>query len=68
MKIYVRNGYGDPVSNVERALRALKREMQREGVFKDMRKKEFHEKPGEKRRRKSDEARKRARKNAKSQS
>ena len=35
-------------NNVEQALRILKRKMQREGVFREMRRAKFYEKPSEK--------------------
>ena len=47
--------YGD---NVEKALKALKRQLQREGLFKEVRKRSFYEKPSEKKKRKQREARK----------
>lgn len=43
MKVDVRD------NNVEQALRALKRKLQREGVFREMRARSFYEKPSEKR-------------------
>ena len=47
--------YGD---NVEKALKALKRQLQREGLFKEVRKRSFYEKPSVKKKRKQREARK----------
>jgi small subunit ribosomal protein S21 len=35
-------------NNVEQALRVLKKKMQREGVFREMKRARFHEKPSEK--------------------
>jgi small subunit ribosomal protein S21 len=49
-------------NNVERALKIMKRKIQSEGITKEARRKEFFEKPSEKRRRKSAEAEKRHRK------
>jgi small subunit ribosomal protein S21 len=49
-------------NNVEQALRALKKKMQREGIFREMRMREAYEKPSEKRVRESAEALRRARK------
>ncbi len=45
-------------NNVEKALKALKRQLQREGLFKEVRKRSFYEKPSEKKKRKQREARK----------
>ena len=49
-------------NNVDQALRALKKKLQREGVFREMRLKEQFEKPSEKRAREKAEAIRRARK------
>ena len=49
-------------NNVEQALRVLKKKMQREGVFREMRKHRAYEKPSEKRTREKAEAIRRARK------
>ena len=35
-------------NNVDQALRVMKKKMQREGMFREMRAKEFYEKPSEK--------------------
>jgi len=43
-------------NNVEQALRALKRKMQREGVFREMKARRHYEKPSEKRVREKAEA------------
>ena len=48
-------------NNVERALRDLKRGLERAGVFKELRRRRFYEKPSEKRKRKQAEAKKRLR-------
>jgi len=45
-------------NDIEKALRALKRRLQREGLFKEIRRRRFYEKPSEKRKRKQSEARK----------
>ncbi len=45
-------------NNVERALKTLKRLMQKEGFYKEMKKRSFYEKPSEKKKRKQKEARK----------
>ena len=52
-------------NNVESALRALKRQVSRSGLLKEMRSKQFYEKPSVKRRRKQKEARKRRAKSLK---
>ena len=49
-------------NNVDQALRALKKKMQREGVFREMKLRNFYEKPSEKRAREKAEAIRRARK------
>ncbi len=49
-------------NDVEQALRRLKKLLNREGIFREMRQREFHEKPFEKRQRKEREAQKRIRK------
>ena len=49
-------------NNVEQAMRVLKKKMQREGIFRDMKKKRYFEKPSEARVRKAAEAVRRARK------
>ena len=46
MDIYVEDG------NIEKALKVLKRYIQREGVLKDVKRKSFYEKPSERERRK----------------
>lgn len=45
--------------NIERALKVLKRYMQKEGILGDFKRKAFYEKPSEARRRKMRDARKR---------
>jgi small subunit ribosomal protein S21 len=49
-------------NNVEQALRVLKKRMQREGIFREMRARESFEKPSEKRVREAAEAVRRHRK------
>jgi small subunit ribosomal protein S21 len=49
-------------NNVEQALRVLKKKMQREGVFREMKERRHYEKPSEKRVREKAEAVRRARK------
>lgn len=49
-------------NNVEQALRALKKKMQREGLFREMKLRKTFEKPCEKRKRKQAEGIRRARK------
>ena len=49
-------------NNVDQALRALKKKLQREGVFREMKLRNFYEKPSEKRAREKAEAVRRARK------
>lgn len=52
-------------NNIEYSLKALKKKLQREGVFKVMREKRGYEKPSEKKLRKSLEAKKRKHKHYK---
>jgi small subunit ribosomal protein S21 len=54
-------------NDVEQALRVLKKRMLREGVFKEMRRRRFYEKPSEKVTREKAEAVRRARKVARKQ-
>lgn len=49
-------------NNVEQALRALKKKMQREGIFRELKMRQAYEKPSEKRARQQAEAIRRARK------
>ncbi|WP_274627302.1 30S ribosomal protein S21 [Arvimicrobium flavum] len=51
-------------NNVEQALRALKRKLQREGVFREMKARRAYEKPSEKKAREKAEAIRRSRKAA----
>ncbi|WGS20608.1 MULTISPECIES: 30S ribosomal protein S21 [unclassified Bradyrhizobium] len=61
MQVFVRD------NNVDQALRILKGKMQREGVFREMRRASFYEKPSEKAAREKSEAIRRARKLARNQ-
>jgi small subunit ribosomal protein S21 len=45
-------------NDIEKALKALKRQLQKEGLFKEIKKRSFYEKPSEKEKRKQKEARK----------
>lgn len=49
-------------NNVDQALRALKKKMQREGLFREMKMRRHYEKPSEKRVREMSEAQRRQRK------
>jgi len=49
-------------NNVDQALRALKKKLQREGVFREMKLRQHYEKPSEKRARERAEGIRRARK------
>jgi small subunit ribosomal protein S21 len=61
-------GIGPPVqvhvrdNNVDQALKALKKKMQREGIFREMKLRNHYEKPSEKKAREKAEAVRRARK------
>jgi small subunit ribosomal protein S21 len=54
-------------NNIDQALRVLKKKMQREGVFREMKRRRFYEKPSEKATRQRAEASRRARKLARKQ-
>ena len=58
MQIFVRD------NNVEQALKALKKKMQREGIFREMKRRSFYEKPSEKKTREKAEGIRRSRKAA----
>ncbi|MGL4960408.1 MAG: 30S ribosomal protein S21 [Inquilinus sp.] len=58
MQVHVRD------NNVDQALRALKKKLQREGIFREMKLRRNYEKPSEKRAREQAEAVRRARKMA----
>ncbi len=49
-------------NNIDQALRVLKKKMQREGVFREMKQRRAYEKPSEQRNREKSEAIRRARK------
>lgn len=49
-------------NNVDQALKALKKKMQREGIFREMKLRRHYEKPSEKKAREQSEAVRRARK------
>lgn len=49
-------------NNVEQGLRALKKKMQREGIFREMKLRRNHEKASERRQREKSEAKRRIRK------
>ena len=51
-------------NNIEQAIKILKKKMQREGVFREMKRRNAYEKPSEKRAREKGEAIRRARKTA----
>ncbi|GLU29023.1 MULTISPECIES: 30S ribosomal protein S21 [Brucella/Ochrobactrum group] len=52
-------------NNIDQALRVLKKKLQREGVFREMKARRAYEKPSEKRNREKEAAISRARKEAK---
>ena len=52
-------------NNLDRALRVLKRGVEKEGLFRELKKRRFYEKPSVKKKRKQREAQKRRIKNAK---
>lgn len=54
-------------NNVDQALRVLKKKMQREGVFREMKQRKAYEKPSERKAREKAEAVRRARKAARKQ-
>jgi len=56
LQVFVRD------NNVDQALRMLKRKLQREGVFREMKRRRFYEKPSEKVTREKSEAIRRRRK------
>ncbi len=56
MQVFVRD------NNVDQALRVLKKKMQREGVFREMKRRRFYEKPSERSNREQAEAIRRVRK------
>jgi small subunit ribosomal protein S21 len=56
LQVFVRD------NNIDQALRALKKKMQREGVFREMKRRRFYEKPSEKATRERSDAIRRAHK------
>jgi small subunit ribosomal protein S21 len=56
LQVFVRD------NNVDQALKVLKRRLQREGVFREMKRKRFYEKPSERSAREKSEAIRRIRK------
>jgi small subunit ribosomal protein S21 len=56
LRIFVRD------NNVDQALRVLKKKMQREGIFREMKQRRCYEKPSERKNREKSEAIRRARK------
>ena len=54
-------------NNVDQALRVLKKKLQREGIFRELKRKKFYEKPSEKKTREKGEAIRRRRKLARKQ-
>ena len=56
MQVFVRD------NNVDQALRVLKKKMQREGIFREMKRRSFYEKPSERENRQKSEAIRRQRK------
>ena len=54
-------------NNVDQALRVLKKKMQREGIFREMKQRKAYEKPSQRRTREKAEAVRRARKVARKQ-
>ena len=61
LQVFVRD------NNVEQALRVLKKKMQREGVFREMKRRKAYEKPSERKTREKAEAIRRVRKAARKQ-
>src|SRR6202045_3877571 len=61
LQVFVRD------NNVEQALKVLKKKMQREGVFREMKRRKAYEKPSERKNREKAEAIRRARKAARKQ-
>jgi small subunit ribosomal protein S21 len=61
LQVFVRD------NNVDQALKALKKKMQREGIFREMKRRSSYEKPSEKRVREKAEGIRRSRKAARKQ-
>ena len=49
-------------NNIEQALRVMKKKLQREGTFREMKERRYYEKPSEKKKREKSENTRRARK------
>ena len=56
MQIFVRD------NNVDQAMKVLKKKMQREGIFREIKRKKFYEKPSERRKKKEAARRRKLRK------
>jgi len=56
LEVYVQDG------NVDRAISALKRKMANEGIYKELKKRRFYEKPSEAKKRKTRDAERRRKK------
>ncbi|MCC6984637.1 MAG: 30S ribosomal protein S21 [Bauldia sp.] len=54
-------------NNIDQALRVLKKKLQKEGIFREMKRRRAYEKPSEKRAREASEAKRRQRKAARTQ-
>jgi small subunit ribosomal protein S21 len=54
-------------NNVDQAMRVLKKKLQREGFYRELRRKKFYEKPSERKAREKSEAMRRTRKHARKQ-
>jgi small subunit ribosomal protein S21 len=61
LQVFVRD------NNIDQALRALKRKMQRDGMFREMKRRRFYEKPSDKATRERAESERRRRKRARKQ-
>jgi small subunit ribosomal protein S21 len=61
LQVFVRD------NNIDQALRVLKRKMQRDGVFREMKRHRFYEKPSDKATREKAESERRRRKRARKQ-
>jgi small subunit ribosomal protein S21 len=61
LQVFVRD------NNVDQALRVLKKKMQREGVFREMKRRRFYEKPSDRATRERAESERRQRKKARKQ-
>ena len=62
LEVYVQDG------NVDRAISALKRKMANEGIYKELKKRRFYEKPSEAKKRKTRDAERRRKKAIRMQS